>query len=197
MTIDKPWFRQQFDSANISQNQVAQELGIPRSAMTKLLTGKRALKASEAVQLAEIIDAPLPEVLTRFGILPPAEIDPVLVSHIVDNMGQLNALPRGAAVAPPVLEIPHHCHCIQFRTASATAEELRTVDGWYVYTGPFTTSVQQAVGRWVIAISRAGELGVGMLYRSYKNYHQYNIVGPMPLSESDIAECAAVLHIVT
>lgn len=165
--------------------------------MTKLLAGGRALKASEAVKLAEIIDSPVLEVLARFGILPPPEVDPVLVSHVVDNHGQLNALPRGAAVAPPVLEIPHHCHCIQFRTAASSAEELRTVDGWYAYTGPFTPNILQAVGRWVIAINRFGQLGVGMLSRSYKNYHQYNIAGPVPLSEAEVSECAVVLHIVT
>ncbi|OWY39360.1 hypothetical protein CEK28_08555 [Xenophilus sp. AP218F] len=193
---DRDWFRRMFDAAGISQNQVAAELAIPRSSMTNLLEGKRALKADEAAALAEILDVPLAEILRRFGIaVADHEHTPQNITHVIDSAGTLTALQNSNAVAPPVLDMPEGAYCVQLRTSYAAQAEVRGVDGWILYTSPFDDAVAKAVGRWVLARNRAGQVGIGALIRAYQPIGHYSISGPVPLAICEIVAVALIHHI--
>jgi len=195
--IDREWFKSQFEAAGMSQNKVAEALKIPRSSMSKLLDGERNLKADEAALLAGLIDQPLKEVYARFGkVVAEPEYEPIDITHVIDGFGRMASLSQGRAFAPPVLSLPPEVNCVQFRTRSAPTDYLRGIDGWVVYTLPFDEMVARSVGRWVIAQSSSGQLGVGALARSYENYRHFTITGPVPLPDCEIVAVAPILHMI-
>jgi transcriptional regulator with XRE-family HTH domain len=65
--IDAKWFRLMFDRANITQNAVAQAIGIDKASMSKMLSGGRRIQVAEIKKLARILDLSEEEVYRHAG----------------------------------------------------------------------------------------------------------------------------------
>lgn len=65
--IDAKWFRLMFDRANITQNAVAQAIGIDKASMSKMLNGERRIQVTEIKKLARILDLSEEEVYRHAG----------------------------------------------------------------------------------------------------------------------------------
>ncbi|WP_426271558.1 helix-turn-helix domain-containing protein [Dyella kyungheensis] len=65
--IDAKWFRLMFDRANVTQNAVAQAVGVDKSSMSKMLNGERRIQVAEIKKLARILDLSEEEVYRHAG----------------------------------------------------------------------------------------------------------------------------------
>ena len=65
--IDKKFFTTAFEKKGMSQNEVAEKLGIDKSAMSLMLSGKRKMTVAEAMQLAQMLDKSIETILIRSG----------------------------------------------------------------------------------------------------------------------------------
>jgi transcriptional regulator with XRE-family HTH domain len=82
--VNKQWFLAAFEAMKISQNQMADKLGIDRSAMSRTLDGKRRAKRAEIVKLAALLGVPEKEVAYNFGELSTTEAEEMVTANITD-----------------------------------------------------------------------------------------------------------------
>jgi phage repressor protein C with HTH and peptisase S24 domain len=73
--MDTMWFHQALEQAGHTQADLARHLGLPPSAVSRMLRGERQMKLLEAVQTAQFLDVSQEEVLRHAGDAdaPPAE----------------------------------------------------------------------------------------------------------------------------
>jgi phage repressor protein C with HTH and peptisase S24 domain len=73
--MDTIWFHQALERARYTQADLARHLGLPPSAVSRMLRGERQMKLLEAVQTAQFLGVSQDEVLRRAGDTdaPPAE----------------------------------------------------------------------------------------------------------------------------
>lgn len=69
--IDKKFFQAAFKDVDLSQNEVADRLGIDRGAMSLLMSGRRKMKIEEAATLAQVLGVPIEKVILRSGATRP------------------------------------------------------------------------------------------------------------------------------
>lgn len=66
--MDKRWFKARLDEKGMSGAALARALGVDRSAVSLMLSGKRRMTVSEAGEIAEIFGVPVAEILARAGV---------------------------------------------------------------------------------------------------------------------------------
>lgn len=66
--LDRDWFKERLDRIGKSQNAMARHLGRNPSAMSKMMSGERKMKLSEAERIARFIQEPIEEVLKHAGV---------------------------------------------------------------------------------------------------------------------------------
>ncbi len=75
--MDTMWFHDALERVHKTQADLARHLGLPASAVSRMLRGDRQMKLLEAVQMAQFLELPQDEVLRRAGepslAPPPAE----------------------------------------------------------------------------------------------------------------------------
>ncbi|MEP3276976.1 MAG: helix-turn-helix transcriptional regulator [Stappiaceae bacterium] len=69
--VDRKWFDRKFHENNISARGVARRLGLTSTAICRFLNGQRKLQATEAEQIAEILDVSTMTVLQHAGLKGP------------------------------------------------------------------------------------------------------------------------------
>ena len=76
--VDTLWFRNRIRDQHTTGNSIADKLGLQRSELSRKLTGKRRMTYDDAKLLANVLQAPLRDVLARGNVevhaLPPAAI---------------------------------------------------------------------------------------------------------------------------
>ena len=65
--MDTIWFHQALERAGHTQADLARHLGLPPSAVSRMLRGERNMKLLEAVQTAQFLGVSQEEVLRRAG----------------------------------------------------------------------------------------------------------------------------------
>jgi phage repressor protein C with HTH and peptisase S24 domain len=70
--MDTEWFREALNRAGRTQADLARYLGLPPSAISRMVSGGRQMKLQEAVQTAAFLGVPQDEVLRRAGDAPSA-----------------------------------------------------------------------------------------------------------------------------
>lgn len=91
-TADVDWVEAQLDRVGRSKSDAAEALGLHPNKMGEILRGTRRLQVPEAITLANFIEAPLFELLRRFGYdVPPS--DQCDLIGVVNGRGRVSFLP--------------------------------------------------------------------------------------------------------
>lgn len=69
--IDKKFFQSAFADAGLSQNAVADRLGIDKGSMSLMMAGKRKMTLAEAAAIAGVIESTIDRVLAKSGAMRP------------------------------------------------------------------------------------------------------------------------------
>jgi hypothetical protein len=82
ISVDKNWFSQRFGALRMSARQVAAALSTDAAILHRLIQGSRKAQLSEAVALANLLEADLTEVAARLGY-PVQRTGPLIVGAVV------------------------------------------------------------------------------------------------------------------
>lgn len=198
MGINAKWFRERLADKGMSQRQLAKHLGIDPSSLTYMLKGERAMKMTEAPQIAAILGVPVQEVLTNAGVELDAPSRRVPIVGYVDGKGMAHVpdwASRTEAIPTPV-SLPEDAVALRLQTV---ASELDMFDGWTVFTTPPKSGVPaDCIGRLCIVQLKNGDCMLRFLRRGYKP-GTYNLVhiGAPTLSSVSVAWATPILWIKT
>lgn len=101
--IDKAWFVDRLARNGKSLRALARHLGVDASSMSRMLAGKRAMKMSEASDIAAFISSSVEEVLSHAGVsMSQISEQSVKIVATIDENGTLSKL-RQQSLLPPNL----------------------------------------------------------------------------------------------
>ncbi len=100
---NEPWYRQRLRQLAKSQRDIARALDIHPSAVTNIFAEKRKLSATEAVQLASVLEVSVETLFDRLGLSTPAENPTISCRYAVLASGEVvpASEPLVKIAAPP------------------------------------------------------------------------------------------------
>ncbi|MDX8537087.1 helix-turn-helix transcriptional regulator [Mesorhizobium abyssinicae] len=104
--IDKQWFIDKLAETGKSVRGLARHLGVDASAVSRMLSGNRKMKMTEAGDIASFLGVPVSEVLVHSGVSVSLEPRPseMLLAATIDERGIVDELPEPKPLPPAVIE---------------------------------------------------------------------------------------------
>ncbi|RVD44662.1 XRE family transcriptional regulator [Mesorhizobium sp. M4A.F.Ca.ET.020.02.1.1] len=104
--IDKQWFIDKLAETGKSVRGLARHLGVDASAVSRMLSGSRKMKMTEAGDIASFLGVPVSEVLVHSGVSVSLEPRPseMLLAATIDERGVVDELPEPKPLPPAVIE---------------------------------------------------------------------------------------------
>lgn len=192
--INQRWFTTKLEDKQLSQRQFAKKLGLDPSAVTLLFQGKRAMKMSEAAQIASLLGVPVSEVLQNAGVDPnQGGSREISVIGYIDGQGELHAESNRHKVPAPVA-MPDNCVAVQCRTSMSSQEHM---DGWILYyEQPNGRIGDNSIGRFCIVKLKGGVQMLAYVKRGYKP-NTYNLFGTVHIMDAELEYSTPILWIKT
>jgi transcriptional regulator with XRE-family HTH domain len=160
--VDTKWFRDRLADRGLSANRLAAEMGLHKTAMSRLLNGARGWDPQEAAEIARLLGVPLTDVLRKAGIDIPAHEGKKTVP-IVGSVGPSGLVKMGGVAAPRVAERPPGSH--EDTIALRVAAPGSWADAWVCYVVPSTRIEPDAVGRLSLVTVLGGDKMLRVLHR--------------------------------
>lgn len=164
MPIDTQWFNDRILAQKTSQRKLAKLMGLDASALSLSFRGKRKLSIEEASQLAVLLNASLPEVLTAMGA-PPAADRVKIIGYIAGDCSvQLEADGIHETVALPP-NLPQDTVALQAHTARTSQHPI---DGWLYFISESKCRPEQTIGTVSVCAVKNNGLLIGHVERGYR-----------------------------
>ena len=163
----------------MSQRGLARAMGLDAAAVSLLLRGRRAMKISEAAEIARLLGVPADEVMGHAGV---RQAGSMLVPVIgtADGSGEVT-FAAGDSVPHPGGSLPAAIGAIQCRTVGSAIEHM---DGWLLYVPDARDGVPvEAVGRLSLCKLRGGLVYLAAPHRSYSR-GKWDLNGPAGTAKS-------------
>lgn len=174
--INRRYFDGLLADRQLSLRALAARMGMNHSQLSLTFSGTRRAQIDEAVQLADILGAPLLQVIEALGVaLPVAAGRRVAVVGAVAGDGTV--APQGPGVVERVSapgELPPDCVALQYRTAGTTLDWL---DGAVAFCRSRNGIEPGALGRLCWAGVKGGPQVVATIRRGYQE-NTFNLSGP-------------------
>lgn len=192
MPVNKRFFDDLMKDRRLSLRSIARQMDILPSQLSLTLNGKRRMQITEAVQLGQILGAPLSEVMIAAGI-EEARLDRRrcnVIGHLQGN-GQLALLDDGVRERVTVPDgLPDNVFAIQARTMDSPFSYM---DGWLYYGNSEKQDPSELIGCFCLVKLEDGPQVVGTLRRGY-NTGTFNVqAGPMNLTSQRIEWASKIL----
>jgi len=145
MPVDTRWFRDRLADRQMSQRGLARALGLDAAAVSLMLRGKRAMRMTEAADIARLLGVPAGEVMKAAGVRASTSGESVPVIGFVDGAGEAHWQDDGS-VPHPGGDMPAAVHAVQCKTGGT---QLDHMDGWLLFCASTAPNGVQAdaVGR--------------------------------------------------
>ncbi|RUX01763.1 MAG: helix-turn-helix transcriptional regulator [Mesorhizobium sp.] len=105
--IDKQWFIDKLAETGKSVRGLARHLGVDASAVSRMLSGQRKMKMTEAGEIASFLGIPVSEVLVHSGVsisLDDPHPPEMMLAATIDERGIVDELPEPKPLPPAVIE---------------------------------------------------------------------------------------------
>ena len=217
--MDTIWFHEALDRAGKSQADLARYLGLPPSAISRMLGGARQMKLLEAVQTAAFLGVSQDELLRHAGDgspapptdspprrgRPPRQPSPLLPVHRHDAM-PIRSAARGGGEQQmftedgPIGYTPRPANLAGVRSAYAIymvgdSMEPRYEQGWLLHVNPFKPPTR---GRDVVVYKK----GQAVLIKQFIGWsddvlvlRQLNPEATLRIPRDEVAECHLVVGV--
>jgi transcriptional regulator with XRE-family HTH domain len=139
-SVNTRWFQDKVRDAQMSQNRLAQLLGIDKSALSLMFNGKREMKMDEAARLAEVLSLPLDEVMAHAGVKVPKGPRSIAVIGTVDASMEVHAKKAGGRVTA-IEDLPRDT------VALRCEDQASLMYGWVFYYSPSSGIAADAMQR--------------------------------------------------
>lgn len=184
--IDTKWFVDRLAEKRLSQRGLAKLLGLDSSAVSLMFRGKRDMKLAEAAQIAQLLGAPVDDVLTHAGVHEISRGMRASVTGLMMPSGEIECVTDRIDVdAPPGL--PAGSIAIQSRVGDHT-------DGWLYFLEMPTGIAPDAIGRFCFVKMRNGVRTLAVVKRSYMP-KMYALDGILSSDAADLKYAQPVLVI--
>jgi DNA-binding XRE family transcriptional regulator len=173
--VDKKWFIDRLNERGESQASMARALGIDKSAMSLLLSGRRRLHAEMCDQIAGFLRLPVDDVLAAAGFSvrkPAASGNIPLVGYVNAQFVVTMISDSGSVSGHPALS--GGTVAVRVQTAGTDADWM---DGWLLFFEPANGMAPQLITRLCIAELDNSQRRVGTLRRGYTD-NTYNLMLP-------------------
>ena len=214
--MDTIWFHNALERVGHTQADLARHLGLPPSAVSRMLRGERQVKLLEAVQIAQFLGVPQEEVSRRAGDTavsppepgrrgrPPRTATP-LPSSTRQEMMPIRSAGRGGGEQQmfqdgPIGYTPRPANLAGVRDAYAIymvgdSMEPRYTQGWLLHVNPFKPPVR---GRDVVVYKRDH----AVLIKQFVGWNddmlvlrQLNPEETLRIPSSEVAECHLIVGV--
>lgn len=190
MQTNKKFFDDLLRDRRMSLRQLAKRLDILPSQISLTFNGKRRMQISEAVRIAQILGAPLNEVMLNAGI------EEVRTDrNRVTITGYLNGKYEVVPADPNAVErtllpdgLPADSRAIQCRTVGTPNA---WTDGWMLFTNG-KQDPEELLGAFCVAKIQGGKEVVGTLSKGYEP-GTYSLHGPVQRTSQRIEWAARIL----
>lgn len=183
MPVDTSWFRARLGDHGLSQRGAARLLGLDPAALSLTLRGRRAMKLTEAAELARLLGVPIEDVLARAGVEAMTGGMAIPVAGWMDGMCEIHLDAELGTVPHPGGDLAPGSSAIQSRTAGTPLDYM---DGWLIFAGPpVERGAADHTGRLCLVRMARGVTYLAQLRRGYRRGH-WNLNGPAA-SMNDVA----------
>ncbi|HTW52066.1 MAG TPA: S24 family peptidase [Stellaceae bacterium] len=211
--MDTIWFHQALEQAGHTQADLARHLGLPPSAVSRMLRGERQMKLLEAVQTAQFLDVSQEDVLRHAGDTdaPPAEParrgrPPRSFSPALRQDMPIRSAGRGGSDQQMFLEdgpigyTPRPANLAGVRDAYAIymvgdSMEPRYTQGWLLHVNPFKPPIR---GRDVVVYKK----DQAVLIKQFIGWNddtlvlrQLNPAEDLRIPRGDVVECHLIVGV--
>lgn len=158
------WFRERLADRELSQRGLAKLLGLDPAAVSLLLRGQRRMTPAEAKRLADVLGAPVTEILRRAGVAVHDDVQRVPVTGYADAEGTVTLFPNkthDTAIGPA--DCPAGTHGIQVRSPGMPQ------DGWLLFCSPAEHEPAQHLDQLCTAALDTGQQVISTIRRGYRN----------------------------
>lgn len=165
--INSAWFKDRLKERELSMRGAAKRMTMDPGALSRTLSGARAMTLEEAGQLAILLNQPLQQVLTQAGLdwreVAHQATDTVKVAGRVDATHTLSRAAVGQVPRPPGLT--QELEALVYQTEQTRLSHL---DGWILFVEPYAgRGVQrEALGHLSLVQLEDGREVVGFVNRS-------------------------------
>lgn len=99
--VDTKWFQDRMRAKGMSLRGLAKLMELDHAALSRIFHGHRKVNGEELAQIANLLGAPINEVMARFGLRAPASAaSAVTLIGTVDSKGEVHPS-KGGTMAPP------------------------------------------------------------------------------------------------
>ncbi|HLV16014.1 MAG TPA: helix-turn-helix transcriptional regulator [Pseudomonas sp.] len=178
MPVDRRFFDTLMAGKKLSMRALAARMGKTHSQLSLMFSGQRRMQLDEAVQLSEILGAPLHRIAEAAGVgMVRANGRRVEVIGAMNGRGVVELYPAGVIerVTSPDASLPEDLIAVQARTADTPNAWM---DGWVVFCMRSTEIEPDAVGRFCLARIKGGDTVLATVRRGYRE-GTYNLSGPV------------------
>lgn len=158
------WFRERLADRELSQRGLAKLLDLDPAAVSLMLRGQRRMTPQEAKRLADILGAPVTEVLRRAGVQVNDDVQRVSVTGYADAEGIVTLFPsKTYDCVPGPADCPAGTHGIQVRSPGMPQ------DGWLLFCSPAEHEPHQHLDQLCTAALSTGQQVISVIRRGYRN----------------------------
>ena len=218
--MDTIWFHNALERAGRSQADLARHLGLPPSAVSRMLRGERQVKLLEAVHIAQFLGVPQEEVLRRAGDpdASPPPLEPMrrgrparsampLSQPNRQDMIPIRSGARGGGSERemflqdgPIGFTPRPTNLAEVRDAYAIymtgdSMEPRYIQGWLLHVNPFKPPIR---GRDVVVYKRDQAVLIKQFLRwngDVLELRQLNPDETLQIPRTEVAECHLIVGV--
>lgn len=178
MEVNKRFFDDLLKDRGLSLRQLSKRMDILPSQMSLTLNGKRRMQISEAVKIAQILGAPINEVMINAGIeAARSDRRRCDVLGILQGDGSVAAVQGSERTIAPE-GLPEDCQAVQARTAESP---LGWMDGWVFFCSG-KQEPKELVGRFCWIKIEGGPEVLATIRRGY-DPGTYTLMGPLASRE--------------
>lgn len=190
MPTNKKFFEDLLRDRRMSLRQLSKRLDILPSQISLTFNGKRRMQISEAVRIAQILGAPLNEVMLNAGI-EEVRTDRNRVTITGYMNGEYEVIPADPGTVERTLlpdGLPADSRAIQCRTAGTP---VAFTDGWMLFSNG-KQDPEELLGTFCVAKIQGGSEVIGTLSKGYE-LGTYTLHGPVPRTSQRLEWAARIL----
>jgi transcriptional regulator with XRE-family HTH domain len=190
MPVKTQWFKDRLADRRLSQRGLARAMGLDSAAVSLMFRGKREMRISEAIEIAQLLGRLPDEVMEAAGVDIRSRGTTITMCGYVDGTGEVHQFDTEdrKQIPHPGGDLPPNARAMQCRTAGTLLDHM---DGWILFlaSDPKAGVPAEAVGRLSVCKFDSGIIYLAKPTRGYAR-GKWNLSGPAASAQDAVLEWA-------
>lgn len=172
---DTAWFRHRLADRQMSQRELARKMGLDAAAVSLMFRGRRAMKLTEAGEIARLLGCTAEEIIQHAGVRIHSAGAKVAIVATMDGHAEVHFGSKLGTLPRPSGDLPATAGVIQCRT---TGTPLEYMDRWLLFIEhPVRGVSPDALERLSACKLKNGIIWIAQVRRGYQK-GRWNLAGP-------------------